>query len=76
MDAQTWARVRELFDALIEAPIDQRVIRLDALLATDLGALIGNKDAIRAEVLAMLAADAQDLLKTSRIVISAPAVFR
>ena len=66
MNAQTWQRVRELFDALVDTPIAQRAIRLEELLAKDLAtAASSDQDAIRSEVLAMLAADAQDLLKTN-----------
>jgi len=66
MNAQTWARVRELFDLVVEIPLDQRLVRLDELLAIDLGAAAGvDQAAIRIELLAMLAADEQDLLKTN-----------
>ena len=66
MNAQTWARVRELFDVLVETPIDQRLLRLDELLTQDSGTAADlDQDAIRAEVLTMLAADAHDLLMTN-----------
>jgi len=66
MTAQTWARVRELFDVLVETPSAQRVLLLDALLAKDLAAATdADKAAIRAEVLGMLAADQKDLLTTN-----------
>ena len=66
MNGQTWQRVRELFDALVDTPIAQRAIRLEELLAIDLGVGTGgDQDAIRSEVFAMLAADAQDMLKTN-----------
>lgn len=66
MNAQTWQRVRELFDALIETPIEQRLPRLEEMLAIVSDAATGDDHAaIRSEVLAMLAADAQDLLQTN-----------
>ncbi len=65
MDVSTWQRVRELFDALVDTPIEQRATRLDALLAQVLDTTLVDQAATRAEVLAMLAADAQDLLKTN-----------
>jgi len=65
MNAQTWQRVRDLFEVLVETPIAQRVLLLDALLVKDLAAVTeADRAAIRAEVLAMLAADAKDLLTT------------
>ncbi len=71
MNASTWQRVRELFDALIDTPIEQRAIRLDALLAgNSVAATLDEQAAIKSEVLAMLAADAQDLFKTNMDVLA------
>ncbi len=55
MDAETWARARAVFDELADLDPGQWAARLDAL---DLDA------AVRAEVLALLAADREALLQT------------
>ena len=66
MNAQTWQLVRELFDMLVDLPYAQRQPQLEASLLTKAcAATEAERAAIQSEVLAMLAADAQNLLNTN-----------
>jgi serine/threonine protein kinase len=66
MDAESWARVRAVFDQLADAPPAQWELRLDALGIDDA--------ALRNDVLALLRADQQALLQTD-VVAQAPGML-
>ncbi|MEO7916151.1 MAG: serine/threonine-protein kinase [Dokdonella sp.] len=56
MDTENWKRVRALFDALVELPPEQWSARLDELGIDD--------PALRDEVMALLRADGEDVVRT------------